>query len=266
MADGVEVTVSNLTTSGADATVNTAAGYSEFMYDYDLDAGTGGNQFFAASLSVPAGKSFTLTRVTVSSVSYWKITANGSATDAQTLSNSSSGTSHTVSLSGTATSFQLNEGSGISLTTSGTVAAGIVTIDATDAAADNEGTLGVGAGGASSATIVSNTTGSNAVTVNVAGDLTVSESTSSNGGSITITGAVWKAEAFTATASQTSFTAAASFSAPSGNSMPFTVERNGVVLQYVASAPNFRQFSYSGSTITTSACDANDIVIVKYQN
>lgn len=266
MGDGVEVTVSNLTSSGADVTVNTAAGYSEFMYDYDLDAGTGGNQFFAASLSVPAGKSFTLTRVTISAVSYWKITANGSATDAQTLSNSSSSTSHTVSLSGTATSFQLNEGSGISLTTSGTVAAGIVTIAATDAATDNEGTLGVGAGGASSATLVSNTTGSSPVTVNVAGDLTVSESTSSNGGSITITGAIWRAESFTATAAQTSFTAAASFSAPSGNSMPFTVERNGIVLQYVASAPNFRQFSYSGSTITTSACDANDIVIVKYQN
>jgi hypothetical protein len=266
MGDGVEVTVSNLTSSGADVTVNTAAGYSEFMYDYDLDAGTGGNQFFAASLSVPAGKSFTLTRVTISSVSYWKITANGSATDAQTLSNSSSSTSHTVSLSGTATSFQLNEGSGISLTTSGTVAAGIVTIDATDAAADNEGILGVGAGGPASSVILTNTTGGNGININVAGSTTINESASSNGGTITITGAIWRAESFTATASQTSFTASASFSAPSGNSMPFTVERNGVVLQYVASAPNFRQFSYSGSTITTSACDANDIVIVKYQN
>ena len=47
---------------------------------------------------------------------------------------------------------------------------------------------GVGTGGPTSSTITSNTTGSNAVTINVAGTLSISESPSSNGGSITITG------------------------------------------------------------------------------
>lgn len=79
MADGVEVVVSNLTTSGADATVNTGAAYSEFMFDYDLDAGTGGNQFFAASLAVPAGKSYLLTTVDIGGTRYWRVSLQASA-------------------------------------------------------------------------------------------------------------------------------------------------------------------------------------------
>ena len=56
-----------------------------------------------------------------------------------------------------------------------------------DPSITNEGQLGVGAGGASSSTLISNTSGSNPVTINVAGINTISETTSSNGGSITIT-------------------------------------------------------------------------------
>lgn len=67
--------------------------------------------------------------------------------------------------------------------------AGAVTITGTevDGSITNEGILGVGAGGATSSTLVSNTSGANAVTINAAGILSISESTSSNGGSITLT-------------------------------------------------------------------------------
>lgn len=61
------------------------------------------------------------------------------------------------------------------------------TLTATDGSVSNEGVLGVGAGGGSSSTIVSTTSGANPVTINVSGILTISESTSANGGSITLT-------------------------------------------------------------------------------
>jgi hypothetical protein len=62
------------------------------------------------------------------------------------------------------------------------------TLTATDGSVSNEGVLGVGGGAASSSTLLSTTSGANAVTINVAGILSISESTSANGGSITITG------------------------------------------------------------------------------
>lgn len=61
------------------------------------------------------------------------------------------------------------------------------TLTATDASISNEGILGVGAGGATSSTITTNTTTGNAVTINVSTGLSISESTSANGGSITLT-------------------------------------------------------------------------------
>ncbi len=63
----------------------------------------------------------------------------------------------------------------------------LITSTEVDGSVTNEGTLGVGAGGASSSTLITNTSGGNAVTINVAGINTISESTSANGGSITIT-------------------------------------------------------------------------------
>lgn len=56
-----------------------------------------------------------------------------------------------------------------------------------DGSISNEGVLGVGAGSGTSSTLVSTTSGANAVTINAAGILTISESTSANGGSITLT-------------------------------------------------------------------------------
>lgn len=205
--DGTRVQITSLLSSGTACTVNTAAGYSEFMYDYDLDTGTGGNQFFGANLSVNPGQAYVLSKVSIAGTGYWKVVSASSGTSLQTLSNSSTATTHQASLTSNGGSLQLSEGTNISLTTTGTLADGIVTIS----------------------------------------------------------GAELRAENFTATASQTSFsTSAPAYSVPSANRMPFTVERNGVPLVYVASAPNFKQFSYSGSTITTSACDLNDTVVIKY--
>jgi hypothetical protein len=59
-------------------------------------------------------------------------------------------------------------------------------IDDADADVNNEGILGVGTGGASSSTLTTNTSGSNPVTINVQGGLSISETASSNGGAITI--------------------------------------------------------------------------------
>jgi len=78
-------------------------------------------------------------------------------------------------------------GAGInSASTSGTT----ITITGTevDGNTANEGILGVGAGGAASSVITSNTSGATGVTINAAGIITISETTSANGGSITLTG------------------------------------------------------------------------------
>lgn len=60
------------------------------------------------------------------------------------------------------------------------------TLTASDQSAANEGLLGVGAGGANTATLLSNTTGQTPVTVSGSTGIGVSESTSSNGGTITV--------------------------------------------------------------------------------
>lgn len=102
MADGVEVVVSNLTTSGADATVNTSAAYSEFMFDYDLDPGTGGNQFFAASLTVSPGKSYLLTSVAISGVRYWRVSLQASSAASYAIGTfQTTGTANAASILGT---------------------------------------------------------------------------------------------------------------------------------------------------------------------
>ena len=78
-------------------------------------------------------------------------------------------------------------GAGISVVT-GTYPNFTITSTEVDGNTANEGVLGVGSGGASSSTLLTNTTGGNPVTINVAGTLSISESTSANGGSVTITG------------------------------------------------------------------------------
>lgn len=95
------------------------------------------------------------------------------------------GTTNNVTLnSSTGTDVGILGGGGVTITPSGAT----ITLNAADISATNEGTLGVGAGGATSSVILSNTSGATGVTFNVAGALSIAETTSSNGGSITITG------------------------------------------------------------------------------
>ena len=126
-----------------------------------------------------------------------------SGTSSPVTLNSSTGTDVTVtagtgvSLSATSTNMTITNsapdqtvsitGAGINVVT-GTYPNFTITGTEVDGSVSNEGVLGVGAGGASSSTIISNTSGATGVTINAAGILTISESTSSNGGSITITG------------------------------------------------------------------------------
>ena len=143
---------------------------------------------------------------------------DGSTTnELQTVANTSNATSHTVTLSNSGGSVQLIEGTGIALSTGGTgldgtltvtnsspdqtvsiAGAGISVVTGTypsftvtstevDGSVTNEGQLGVGAGGANTATITTNTSGGNPVTVSGGGILAVTETTGSNGGTITLT-------------------------------------------------------------------------------
>lgn len=73
-------------------------------------------------------------------------------------------------------------------------------------------------------------------------------------------------ENFTATTSQTDFSIAYTAPAVSGTSVPVRVYRNGVRLFYVASGPTTAQFTYTGTTVTTTANTAGDIITVEYLN
>ena len=138
------------------------------------------------------GGSFTLQASGIASISHTAGTVTITATEVdgstsnelQTYSHSGT-TSYTNTLSNGGGSFTINAG-GIN-TISHT--AGTLTITATevDGSLTNEGQLGVGAGGASSSVLTSNTSGATGVTINAAGILSISETTSANGGSITLT-------------------------------------------------------------------------------
>lgn len=231
----------------------------------------------------------------------------------QTIANTSNATTHTATLSNSGGSLQLAEGSGITLTTSGTGLDGIVTIaststgvtdlsfsggsspytlhsstgtdvtfaqgvgltftrtdnelsiDADDISPSNEGSLSVGSGTSTTSLIQSNTTGSTSVTLEAlsTSGLTLAES----GSTITLTMIkVLREETFTATASQTAFTMAYSAPAVSGTAYPLRVFRNGVELNWVASAPSGTQYTYSGTTLTTAANTLNDVIRVNYFN
>ncbi|HSG53270.1 MAG TPA: hypothetical protein VLA40_14285, partial [Rheinheimera sp.] len=62
------------------------------------------------------------------------------------------------------------------------------TLTAADQSTTNEGRIGVGSGGSNSATILTNTTGSNAVSIEGAGIIFITEAPNTNGGTITLTG------------------------------------------------------------------------------
>jgi hypothetical protein len=132
---------------------------------------------------------------------------DGSTTnELQTIANTSDVTSHTVTLSNSGGSVQIIEGTGIGLSTGGTGLDGTTTITNTapdqtvsitgagisvvtgtypnftvtstevDGSVTNEGSQTVGAGGANTSTIVSNTSGSTPVTVSGSNTILVTES------------------------------------------------------------------------------------------
>jgi len=132
---------------------------------------------------------------------------DGSTTnELQTIANTSDATSHTATLSNSGGSVQIIEGTGIGLSTGGTGLDGTVTVTNTapdqtvsitgaginvvtgtypnftitgtevDGSVTNEGSLTVGAGGSNTSTIVSNTSGSTAVTVSGSTTVLVTES------------------------------------------------------------------------------------------
>ena len=113
--------------------------------------------------------------------------------------------------------------------------------------------------------INSNTTGSTDVTLQAVASsgLTLSES----GNTISIVMVkVLREETFTATAAQTAFTMAYSAPAVSGTAYPLRVYRNGVELDWVASAPTGTQYTFSGTNLTTAANTLNDKIRVNYFN
>lgn len=71
-------------------------------------------------------------------------------------------------------------------------------------------------------------------------------------------------EVFTASSSQTTFTMSFVPPAPTAGKMPIYVTRNGVKLEYSASGPGINEYTYSGSTLTTFACDTGDKIKVEY--
>lgn len=143
-----------------------------------------------------------------------KFIVTAAAGAAQVLSASGAGpTQYNIALSGGGGAIVLKEGASINLTrTADTITiantapdqtvvitgAGINVVTGTypnftitgtevDGNTANEGLLGVGAGGAASSVLLSNTTGASGVTINAAGINAISETTSANGGQITIT-------------------------------------------------------------------------------
>ena len=153
--------------------------------------GHSGTTSYTNTLSIGGG-SFTLQSsgiVTISNssgtVTIGAAEVDGSTTNELQTYGHAGTTTYTNTLSSGGGSFSIT-GAGINVVTQ---TAGAVTITATevDGSVTNEGVLGVGAGSGTSSTLLSNTSGANAVTINAAGILAISESTSSNGGSITLT-------------------------------------------------------------------------------
>lgn len=100
------------------------------------------------------------------------------------ISLSATGTNLTIINTAPDQTVTLSAGTGISVT--GTYPNFTVT-NTGDLSATNEGILGVGAGGANTATITTNTSGGNPITISGGGILAVTETTSTNGGTITLT-------------------------------------------------------------------------------
>ena len=143
---------------------------------------------------------------------------------------------------------------------------GAVTVTATevDGSTTNEGVLGVGAGSGTSSTLLSTTSGANAVTVNAAGILGITESTSANGGSITLTatevdGSVTnEAQALTVSGTTTGILTLATAGGAGGGTATIaagtgiTVGQSGGTITITNSSPASGGWLLDGNTITSA--------------
>jgi len=143
---------------------------------YNLNSSTG------TGVTITQGSGITLTRL----LNDLEISAvdNSTTNEIQTYGHASAANlyTNTLSLGGT---FSI-AGAGINVVTS-TAGAVVVTGTEVDGSITNEGLLGVGAGGAASSVLLSNTSTAAGVTINAAGILAISETASANGGQITLT-------------------------------------------------------------------------------
>ncbi len=156
-----------------------------------------------------------------------------------------------LTIGGSGPTYTVESSTGTDVTISG---AGIITLSESpantliitgtevDGSISNEGILGVGAGSGTSATLLTTTSTGNAVTINAAGILAISESTSSNGGSITLT----------ATEVDGSTTNEIQDLTITGSSSPYTLDISG--------SSNDVNFS-AGTGISLSESPANTLVI-----
>jgi len=177
-------------------------------------------------------------------------------------------------------------GAGINVVTS---TAGAVTVTGTevDGLITNEGLLGVGAGGASSSVLLSNTSTAAGVTINAAGILSISETTSANGGQITLTatevglGTVTSFSAgdlsplFTTTETNPTTTPALSFTATNGTAKSvFGVTGNAAAARAdIATTTADQVFRNNGAntaigwgTVATGGITDQAVTYVKIQN
>lgn len=161
-------------------------------------------------------------------------------TDAQNLTIEGSGPTYDIAISG-GTDVTV-AGAGIVTLSESPANTLVVTATEVDGSVTNEGSLTVGAGGANSSTIVSNTSGSTAVTVAGAGIVTVTES----GSTITVTGT--EVDGSTSNELQTyghAGTTSYTNTLSSGGGS-FTLQASGIAA-----------ISHSGGTVTISATEVD---------
>ena len=150
-----------------------AAGAGPTSYDIELSLAGG-----AVTLTEGTGINLTRSSNTIT------VASTIVDTDAQNLTIEGSGPTYDIAISG-GTDVTI-AGAGILTLSESPANTLIFTATEADGNAANEGLLGVGAGGANTATLTSNTTGQTPVTVSGATGIGVSESTASNGGTITV--------------------------------------------------------------------------------
>lgn len=233
-------------------------------------AGTGIDVTGTVITNTAPDQTVTLNQAGIISVTgtYPNFTIQGSEVDGSTTNEGSlfvsAGTSTTsVINSNTPGSFPITISNGGGLLLNENTSTHTITFTALDQSNINEGMLSVNSAGSNESYISSNS--GTFITLSGARGMSVTEDEGTD--IITLTNSLdFFQEKFTATSNQTSFTLVNTPASVSGLKAPVKVFRNGVELEYVASAPNELQFSYSGSVVTTFANPTGTKITVSYLN